>query len=820
MNLKLFRLFGLIVLFCIAALVSCRQPESPLFSPDAEDPVEDPAPVEDTELELLSVTPATGIYSIDPDTVFTLSFNKHIDESTLVDGILLNSSSDSIAVSAVLDGENPKLVQVTPSGSLAEDRNYTLTITEDLADTEGDHLESEEYRDFRTRSALKLPEMTVNNGNTSTAMPDGSWLNKDMRVKLSISPTDMDSEGIMAVQWSFNNGTDWEESAASAGDNYESFTVVTSDGDDILVRPVYRLSGEVNVGAYRTYHIDKTAPLYSSDVETASGVLKITFSEDVYSYYNDNELPGINDFTFYNYSGDPEFTLNEVTTEGVEVTLNFTCNNSDSGTVQVYITVRDRAGNEYRETIDSDIELLPRPYSPSGISRSNGTITFTGMENAELADSYIVSCSTDSGTWNSSKTLVCNAGEEVTFSGLNPETRYYLLAKSRIGETNESAVSWVGDYLYPVELFSSGSGTSGNPWKITTRAELEAMLVEEDMRDDFFELTGDIDLSRYSWWSPYDLDSRKTLVFSGTFDGCGYAIKNLNQNYQRTYTMGVFSIIDGGTVRNLLIEGAVFADGLSGGSLVSKVTGNSLIEYVAVTGFSSATKGEDIGGLISEADGSSAENPVTIRNCFVQGVVTDATSYRNGGLLGSIGNYTVIEDCYAAVDFISADGWSTGGLVGRAGLSSPDIRISRSFSSGKVDTDESSAGLLGDVDAAITIEDCASMAPEVGNASLAGEPRVRFRLFSGLLSSPETITNNYAYSEMLIDGNMVSEGDIHDGASISLADFLDTGSSLYGDWNFDSIWVMTSKGPLLRNMPLGGGMTGTPDTDPIGWDGN
>ncbi|WP_332848330.1 YDG domain-containing protein, partial [Massilia sp. S19_KUP03_FR1] len=150
--------------------------------------------------------------------------------------------------------------------------------------------------------------------------------------------------------------------------------------------------------------------------------------------------------------------------------------------------------------------------------------------------------------------------------------------------------------------------------------------------------------------------------FSGVFDGAGYAIRDLKIG-SNGYATGLFSVVDGGTLRNLT---------LSGGS----VSGNSNVGALA---------GAVFGGTISNVSSSMA----------VSGVGN------TGGLVGSNAGAISNASASGTVDWRLSDGGAaTGGLVGKNQATGT---VTASYASGAVSSGfEFVGGLVGDNAGAVT----------------------------------------------------------------------------------------------------------------------
>ncbi len=228
-----------------------------------------------------------------------------------------------------------------------------------------------------------------------------------------------------------------------------------------------------------------------------------------------------------------------------------------------------------------------------------------------------------------------------------------------VSRTGYRAPYWFDDTAKPGSYSPTGTA-------ISTRAQLQNMSGSGS-----YYLTCSIDLSG-SDWTPI------SSTFTGTFDGCGYMIKNMKITATSQY-VGFFQRMRG-TVKN-----------------VNFINVNINSSYSNTT--SSYTR--YVGGISGYSDSSNAK----IINCTVSGTISGSctTSYGSGaststiyvgGLMGR--GYGEITNCYNTAK-ITASAYATnsstetegsgtanvfvGGLVGQ---SSSTITISNSFNTGTV----------------------------------------------------------------------------------------------------------------------------------------
>ena len=123
----------------------------------------------------------------------------------------------------------------------------------------------------------------------------------------------------------------------------------------------------------------------------------------------------------------------------------------------------------------------------------------------------------------------------------------------------------------------TGSGTESDPYQIGTAEQLKRFrdIVngsngQTQNRGACAELTADVDLENDAW-TPIGPDEGSS--YTGTFDGKGYTIKNLNVS--GSGNIGLFGYVSGGTIRNLTVAGSVTATGGRAGGRTCVLLGHS-----------------------------------------------------------------------------------------------------------------------------------------------------------------------------------------------------------------------------------------------------
>mgnify|MGYP006270033473 CR=1 FL=1 len=334
--------------------------------------------------------------------------------------------------------------------------------------------------------------------------------------------------------------------------------------------------------------------------------------------------------------------------------------------------------------------------------------------------------------------------------------------------------------IEPKPLFASGTGEESDPYVIETAEQVDLIRL---FLESAFVLGADVDLSDLSAADPQGFAPLGDLVegFSGTFDGADFTISGLSIARPDQTEVGLFGVLDGGTIRNLKLEVTGVEGNQATGALVGRQL-DGLIENCHTSGSvtcSSSRSGGIIGsqeaGLLTRSSSSCGVNGSASRVGGLVGLSEAGTvsesyatgncqsgSARVGGVVGSVEAGATVIDCYATGNMTGSN--RTGGAVGRL-----DGSFLRGYATGNVtvnDADESGdypGHVIGQIGSSSTYQD---------------------------LYYPADQTINYAGgADITTDGTPVNI------ASYSCAD---PGATLAG-FDFSAVWSCTADGvwPLL-----------------------
>ena len=140
--------------------------------------------------------------------------------------------------------------------------------------------------------------------------------------------------------------------------------------------------------------------------------------------------------------------------------------------------------------------------------------------------------------------------------------------------------------------------------------------------------------------------------FAGTFDGAGHTV-TYNYNITANYC-GLFSYVNGATIRNLKVEGSVVSTAIHFGALIGHAAGTVLVENVVtdvdITGNRSGVTGD--GGMVgaNEAD-------ITFNNCATWGKMGNPGSSMYSSFSAWSGSSkTTLNNCYSLCELKEGTG--------------------------------------------------------------------------------------------------------------------------------------------------------------------
>ena len=234
------------------------------------------------------------------------------------------------------------------------------------------------------------------------------------------------------------------------------------------------------------------------------------------------------------------------------------------------------------------------------------------------------------------------------------------------GEGISSSASG-GEFIQEIDVLTEEEAIQQGYTVIKTADELQTM---KDDLDGKYILMNDIDLSGYDWTPIGTVDPNTTdlsQAFTGEFNGNGYVVRNLTINKPTENHVGLFGIVNGGTIENVGLEnvkvnGGECVGGLAARMLFGEITNCFIMNAYLATPYSAHMP--NLGGLVGVANNS------VITSCYADcdlDVIGGANNAEKacGGLIGSLnGNVGHIENCFSTGSINDTDFTVCGGLVG------------------------------------------------------------------------------------------------------------------------------------------------------------
>lgn len=286
--------------------------------------------------------------------------------------------------------------------------------------------------------------------------------------------------------------------------------------------------------------------------------------------------------------------------------------------------------------------------------------------------SFAAGAASESRIWRLQESTPSNAEEDLTATLSN--WKVFAVHTSEVGDLWEN---WSGKTVF------SGEGTRAEPYKIETLSELmglsQRVASGESFAGQYFEMTQDIYLddleSGMENWKPIgwyqnasQLSGDVEHSFQGHFDGGGHTVYGLKiiDLVRPLNHVGLFGVIDGGSVRHLTVEGIDIYGQENVGILAGTLKGGAIVEDVTVSGY--VHSGEDCGGIAGEVTGGA--DRAVLENCVAEGVALYSGGVQGyvGGIAGNVQNADIV-DCTVITqdgdaDRIYGKGY-VGGIAGR-----------------------------------------------------------------------------------------------------------------------------------------------------------
>ena len=173
------------------------------------------------------------------------------------------------------------------------------------------------------------------------------------------------------------------------------------------------------------------------------------------------------------------------------------------------------------------------------------------------------------------------------------------------------------------------------------------------------KLVEDIDLTASNWDPIGDNREEKYAAFSGIFDGNNKTITGAHITGDHCFNgavygskegWGLFSVLDGATVKDLKVDGATFASYTVISGTIAGYANNTTFENIDITNTKIAGYNWYTGGVVGWAQGECTFKDINLDDTVSVGTLWDSHGQNAGGIAGGVSatSKITIEDCNIA----------------------------------------------------------------------------------------------------------------------------------------------------------------------------
>ena len=276
---------------------------------------------------------------------------------------------------------------------------------------------------------------------------------------------------------------------------------------------------------------------------TASGAIhwvKISEAETYPLWIGETQVTSINDTNILG-NNTVSFANNTLTLDNAEINSGVYWNDSENLTIA--LNGENSITNEDGDVLKSFVVFVDQPTT-------GPSLIFKKADNA------------DSG-----KLTLTTSNDWYTIKGFGNHTGLYDLGETDIDEERTRVII--------SSLLSGGSGTSEDPFIITTAQDLKdfsSYISRGVLSNEYFSI-GDVDEDGINCEELTDFEPIDP--FTGTFDGNNKTIKNLTIISEEGNHVGLFGQVNGGTVKNLTLDNLTIEGGNEVGGIAGTLYGDN-----------------------------------------------------------------------------------------------------------------------------------------------------------------------------------------------------------------------------------------------------
>lgn len=193
--------------------------------------------------------------------------------------------------------------------------------------------------------------------------------------------------------------------------------------------------------------------------------------------------------------------------------------------------------------------------------------------------------------------------------------------------------------------YESGNGSESNPYIIKSAEQLAYLALEcksSTLSGKYYALGASINLSGLLW-NPI---GNNKFNFGGVFDGRNYTISGMTVFDGISPSVGLFSVLEDGVVKNLILSNSIIYLAGDGGSIAGRlVSRNSLVENCIIedVNFSSLLQEKDT--YFGSIAGIIGDNTGRVQNCIVRNInIVTQRCHSCSGIV-SANNNGIVKNC-------------------------------------------------------------------------------------------------------------------------------------------------------------------------------
>jgi len=403
--------------------------------------------------------------------------------------------------------------------------------------------------------------------------------------------------------------------------NTSEISIEAGEWVRLTVKAIQNVYSSATIGempAFQVY-INDTLAVFNEDVGTSDALTQIGTLEAtaLTALQTKSVLPSMQDVA----------ALQAVGFQGTGAVDDFVVTTEDPYAVPVNFTL-------FWDTNITALETyLNGSETPTVLTDVSGNHVFDGLGDGDTIEIELPSALSSTTVAEGYEIDWANSSlTNVTMAPLSYQGDVYAYEVTLVGAGPYSVSLVTKSVTPPATPFDGGQGLSDDPYIVRSKKafdELRTRVAEgETFSGTYFALDGDVDfealgLNPFPGIGTYNANPSLSVPFSGTFDGAGYKIMNVDFT-QRNYA-GIFNEVNGGTIKNLTVSNITcntFDQSVNAGEWACAIIGQAawgttLQNLVSEGDFGTelAPCTHNVAGIVIRAEISSENGNVSLIDC-------------------------------------------------------------------------------------------------------------------------------------------------------------------------------------------------------------